>query len=77
MGVNTLCELYGICLERDGDDDVKVGDIVSAGPNKFPRYRVLATVEDKVWLREMQHGTDHVVPTCRCRVVPGLPLQSA
>ena len=45
---------------------VSVGDVVRTGENFHPHYRVIALSEDRAWIRDTQHGTDHVVPLDRC-----------
>ena len=46
---------------------VAVGDLVRTGANSHPQFRVIALTEDRAWIRNTQHGTDHVVPVERCR----------
>ena len=53
------------------DVHVAVGDAVSTGENVRPLYRVIAVTEDRAWIRDIQHGTDHVVPVDRCRKIDG------
>lgn len=48
------------------NDPVAAGDLVRTGSNAYPRYRVIATSEDRAWVRDVQDGTDHVVPVARC-----------
>jgi hypothetical protein len=43
-----------------------VGDAVRTGENFHPHYQVIALTEDRAWIRDTQHGTDHVVPLDRC-----------
>ena len=43
------------------------GDLVRTGGNLHPQYRVIAVTEDRAWIREVQRGTDHVIPIGRCR----------
>jgi hypothetical protein len=45
---------------------VTVGDVVRTGENFHPHYRVIALTEDRAWIRDTQHGTDHIVPLHRC-----------
>jgi hypothetical protein len=45
---------------------VTVGDAVRTGENFHPHYQVIALTEDRAWIRDTQHGTDHVVPLDRC-----------
>jgi len=46
---------------------LQVGDLVRTGPNFHPHFQVIAVTDDRAWVRELQHGTDHVVPIKRCR----------
>ncbi len=45
---------------------VEVGDLVRTGGNLHPHYQVIALTEDRAWIRDTQHGTDHIVPLDRC-----------
>lgn len=46
---------------------VSVGDLIRTGENFHPHYEVIAMTKDRAWIRNTQHGTDHVVPIDRCR----------
>ena len=46
---------------------VSVGDLVRTGENFHPHYHVVAVTDDRAWIRDTQHGTDHIVPVDRCR----------
>lgn len=46
---------------------IDIGDLVRTGENFQPRYHVIAVTQDRAWIRDTQHGTDHVVPLDRCR----------
>lgn len=48
---------------------IAVGDLVRTGENSYPQYQVIATSEDQAWVRDVQRGTDHVVPIGRCRKI--------
>lgn len=43
------------------------GDLVRTGENFHPHFRIIAVNDDRAWVREVQHGTDHVVPLGHCR----------
>jgi hypothetical protein len=45
---------------------VRPGDLVRTGENFHPHYHVIALTDDRAWIRDAQHGTDHVVPIDRC-----------
>ena len=53
----------------DSDTRIAAGDLIRTGDNAYPRYRVVATNEDRAWVRDVQDGTDHVVPIARCRKI--------
>ena len=44
-----------------------IGDIVRTGENYHPHYRVIAVAADRAWIRDIQRGSDHVIPLNRCR----------
>lgn len=46
---------------------VSAGDVVRTGENFHPHYHVIAVTEDRAWIRDTQHGTDHIIPIDRCR----------
>jgi len=46
---------------------VAVGDLVRTGENFHPHFHVVAVAEDRVWIRDTQYGSDHIVPIDRCR----------
>jgi hypothetical protein len=48
-----------------------IGDVVRTGENFHPHYHVIALTSDRAWIRDAQHGTDHVVPLDRCNKLPG------
>jgi len=45
---------------------VSVGDLVRTGENFHPHFQVIAVTEDRAWIQDTQHGTDHIVPVDRC-----------
>ena len=45
---------------------VAVGDVIRTGENFHPHYRVIALTEDRAWVRDTQHGTDHIITLDRC-----------
>jgi hypothetical protein len=54
-----------LSTEEQSDDtgsQICPGDIVRTGENLYPEYRVIATSEDRAWVRDVQYGTDHIVP---------------
>lgn len=47
-------------------EGISVGDVIRAGENFHPHYQVIALTEDRAWIRDTQHGTDHIIPIDRC-----------
>ena len=56
-------------LRGEATSHVSAGDLVRMGENFHPHYHVIAMTEDRAWIRDTQHGTDHVVPVDRCRKI--------
>ena len=56
-------------LPDDYSPVVRIGDVVRTGGNAYPCYRVIATSDGRAWVRDVQDGTDYVVPLARCRKV--------
>ena len=56
-------------LSDDHWSVAQVGDVVRTGENAHPYYRVIATSDGRAWVRDVQNGTDYVVPLARCRKV--------
>jgi len=46
---------------------ISAGDMIRTGENFHPHYHVIAVTEDRAWIRDTQHGTDHIIPIDRCR----------
>jgi hypothetical protein len=60
-----------MCLAWRSPHDLRcsaptVGDVIRTGDNLHPNYEVIATSGDRAWVRDVQFGTDHVVPIARC-----------
>ena len=47
--------------------DLRPGDLCHHGANVLPLYRVIWIDAGKVWLRDVNNGTDSVVALERCR----------
>jgi hypothetical protein len=58
----TPTDLFG-----EATGQVAVGDLIRTGENFHPHYQVIAMSEERAWIRELQHGTDHIVPVDRCQ----------
>ena len=54
-------------LLDEATSHVAVGDVVRTGENFHPHYHVIAVAENRAWIRDIQHGRDHIVPIDRCR----------
>ena len=54
-------------LLGEGTAHVAVGDLIRTAENLHPHYHVIAMTEDRAWIRDTQHGTDHIVPIDRCQ----------
>jgi hypothetical protein len=64
--VNALASRPLSLVRGEGSFPIGPGDIIRTGSNSYPYYRVIAISEDRAWIRDVQNGTDHVVPTARC-----------
>jgi hypothetical protein len=45
---------------------IAAGDQIRTGEEFHPHYQLIALSEDKAWIRDLQHGTDHIIPIDRC-----------
>ena len=70
-------DVFSIRHERDYDDEIRVGDIVRAGGNLFAHFEVIAVHGDKVWVRDVQNGVNHLALLARCRKIEPAPLALA
>ena len=48
---------------------VTVGDLIRTSANLYPHYEVIAVADGRVWIRDVQRGTDPIVPIDRCRKI--------
>ena len=48
---------------------VMVGDLIRTSANLYPHYEVIAVADGRAWIRDVQRGTDHIVPIDRCRKI--------
>jgi len=67
MTLSSYSDVFGISHERDYEETIVAGDLVSTGPNLFPHYEVLAVNGDKAWVRNVANGVDHLALISRCR----------
>lgn len=77
MSAPSYSDLFAIRHERDYDEEIAVGDLVSTGPNLFPHFEVVALHGDKAWVRNVSNGSDHLALVGRCRKINGQPYAVA
>jgi hypothetical protein len=68
---SSYSDVFDISHERDGDEHIAAGDLVRTGANAFPHYRVIAIHAEKVWLRDVQYGSDNITSLSLCRKIDG------
>jgi len=66
---SSYSDVFDISHEREVDEQIVAGDLVRTGANAFPQYRVIAVYGEKVWLRDVQYGSDGVTRLSLCRKV--------
>jgi len=50
-----------------GETTPSVGDLVRTSNNFHPQFQIVALTDDRAWIRDTQHGTDHIVSIDQCR----------
>ena len=70
---SSYSDVFEISHEREVDEQILAGDLVRTGANAFPRYRVIAVHGDKVWVRDVQYGSDGITKLSLCRKINGPP----
>lgn len=65
----SYADVFSLALQREYDEEIRVGDLVRTGPNSFPHFEVLAVHGDKAWLRNVQNNQDGVTSLDKCRKV--------
>ena len=68
---SSYSDVFDISHEREFDEDILAGDLVRTGANAFPYYKVIAVHGDKVWVRDVQYGTDGLTSLMLCRKING------
>ncbi len=68
---SSYSDVFAISLEREVEEYIEAGDLVRTGANSFPHYRVIAVFGDKVWVRDMQYGSDGITALNLCRKING------
>jgi hypothetical protein len=77
MSLSSYSDVFAIDHDRGYEEDIRVGDIVRTGENLFPHFEVLAVHGEKVWVRNVQNGSDHLALLVRCRRINGQTLAQA
>ena len=58
-----LARLLDGCAESTSlATPIQPGDVVQRSMNRYPHYRVIAVSDGRAWVRDVQYGTDTVVP---------------
>jgi hypothetical protein len=72
---SSYSDVFDISHERDFDEQILAGDLVRTGANAFPYFKVIAVHGDKVWVRDVQYGSDGITSLALCRKING-PLMA-
>ena len=68
---SSYSDVFSISHDRETDEHIEAGDLVRTGPNMFPHYEVIAVYGDKVWVRDVQYGSDGITSVRLCRKING------
>ena len=68
---SSYSDVFDIAHERDFDEQIVAGDLVRTGANAFPHYQVIAVYGEKVWVRDVQYGSDGITNLSVCRKING------
>jgi hypothetical protein len=68
---SSYSDVFDIGHEREFDEDIVAGDLVRTGANAFPHYQVIAVYGEKVWVRDVQYGSDGITSLNLCRKING------
>ena len=71
---SSYSDVFDISHEREFDEEILAGDLVRTGPNAFPYFKVIAVHGEKVWVRDVQYGTDGITKLSLCRKIEGLHI---
>ena len=77
MSLSSYSDVFSICHDREYEEHIQAGDLVRSGSNLFPHFEVIAVHGDKVWVRNVQNGADHLAPLSRCRKIEDQRLAMA
>lgn len=65
----SYADVFKLELDRAHDEEIRPGDLVRTGQNRFPHFAVIAVDGDKVWVRNVQSGKDDIAPITRVRKI--------
>ena len=68
---SSYSDVFSISHEREYDEHIEPGDLVRTGTNMFPHFHVIAVYDEKVWVRDVQYGTDGITSLKLCRKING------
>jgi hypothetical protein len=68
---SSYSDVFSITHERGLEEPIVAGDLVRTGTNAFPHYQVIAVYGDKVWVRDVQYGSDGITSLNLCRKING------
>ena len=66
---SSYSDVFDISHNREFDEQIAAGDLVRTGANAFPHYRVIAVYGEKVWVRDVQYGSDSITSLSFCRKI--------
>lgn len=58
----TAGDIDWIYLNLEAQDEVHVGELISAEAGGLPIYRVVALRDGRAWLKDLDDGSDRVTP---------------
>ncbi len=68
---SSYSDVFSISHARGFEEPIVAGDLVRTGANSFPQYQVIAVCGDKVWVRDVQYGSDGITSLDLCRKIDG------
>lgn len=69
MTMPSYLDVFELSLDREADEEIRVGDHVRTGDNRHPQFAVVAVSGDKAWVRNLQSGADSLASLSRCRKI--------
>jgi hypothetical protein len=67
MSLPSYADVFNLSDDRVPGGEIHEGDVVRMGNNFHPHYAVIAVHGEKVWVRNLQSGEDHLAQVGRCR----------